>query len=150
MKGHSDGITKTEAVWQTREAKINSDTATNIAAANKRVSDNEHAHAQQIAAVDTSYQTKLQEKSRALQTALANLHKPAGGLFSHSPACPAPAGHAPSSVAAAPGERDGASGRQLLGSDDTVFLLTETSRADQIVEQLTACRGVVLEDRTTK
>ncbi len=137
-----------ETEWQTREAKINAETAIKIREANDRVRGIEQDIAQLLANESAEYQAKLKEKDHALQVALDSVA--AVGLFSHGPACPPVGGDAASGVATSAAGRNGAEGRQLLGKDDSIFLITEASRADKVTEQLTACQGVVRADRARK
>ena len=143
LKGQSAGKASVEAVWQAREAKINADTANKIAAADKRVADAEHAHAVQISAVDTTYQQSLKDKDAKLQIALNSIKS--GGLFVRA-ACPATGGDKLSGSAPSASLGDGSATARL--SDETAqYLVSEASRADAIVAQLTACQQIVTDDR---
>src|SRR3990167_153071 len=141
-------IEANESKWQTREAKINSESAKKIQEANDRVRGIEQDIAQLLASESEGYQRKLKEKDDALNIALDSFATV--GLFSHGPACPPTGGNAASGITSPAGGHNGATGRQLLGKDDSIFLLTEASRADKIVEQLTACQGVIRTDRVRK
>lgn len=136
-----------ETDWQTREAKINAETANKIREANDRVRGIEQDIAQLLANESSGYQAKLKEKDHALQVALDSVATV--GLFSHGPACPPVGGNSASGSAAGTSGRDGPA-RAKLPDEDARFLLSEASRADKIVEQLTACQGVVRADRARK
>jgi len=139
-------IEANESKWQTREAKINAESAKKIQEANDRVRGIEQDIAQLLANESAGYQSKLKEKDRALQTALNAVRDGTGRLFV-SATCPSVGGNATGSSAPTPSGRNGAAGTALLGEADSSFLITEASRADSIVEQLTACQGVVRADR---
>lgn len=134
----------TESGWQKREAKINSDAAVKIKAASDKVRETEQAHATQINAVDTTYQSKLREKDYALTAALNTVRS--NGLFAHA-ACTPIAGNPDTKIAAGASVGDGGAGRQLLSEADSVFLVTEAGRADKVTEQLRACQAVIRADR---
>ena len=138
-------IEANESKWQTREAQINAESAKKIQEANDRVRGIEQDIAQLLASESEGYQRKLKEKDDALNIALDSVATV--GLFSHGPACPPTGGNSASGITSPASGRDGAAQRQLLGKDDSIFLITEASRADKIVEQLTACQGVVRADR---
>ena len=139
------GAKSERAEWQAREARINAESAIKIEAANRRVRDIEQDIAQLLANESAGYQAKLKEKDHALQIALDSVATV--GLFSHGPACPPSGGDSASSPPAGASGRDGAA-RAKLPDEDARFLLSEASRADKIVEQLTACQGVLRADRT--
>jgi len=144
LKGETDGKTATEAVWQTREAKINADAANKIAEADRRVADAEHASADRQAAIDSTYQSKLKEKDHALTVALNTVKST--GLFVHTaPSAPA-TGNGMPETATSPGSGNAAPTARL-SDEDAGFLLAEASRADGIVAQLTACQAIVEADR---
>ena len=146
LKGSHDGKVQIEALWQTREAAINAQAANKISEAAARVAAIEHAHADEINAVDTKYQTKLREKENALALAL-NAAK-YSGLYAHT-TCPAVSGNPTGGPVAPSGIGDG-SPRVKLPDEDARFLLSEADRADKIVEQLTACQAVIRSDRSAK
>src|SRR3990167_5928169 len=136
-----------ETDLQTREAKINAESAIKIEAAHNRVRDLEQDIAQQLASESAGYQRKLKEKEDALNIALDSIATT--GMFVHCPACPPLAGDAAGSPPAGASGRDGAA-RAKLPDADARFLLSEASRADRVVEQLTACQGVIRADRTQR
>lgn len=146
FKGESAGKAKVEAAWQQRESKINAESANNIAAANDRVREVERATAMNIAAVDTTYQGKLREKSNALDIALNAVRSGAVRLSGHGAACPAPAGNPAGPIAAGAGIGDGGA-RSQFSQQDSEFLLRIGSEADAIVAQLQACQQVIRADR---
>ena len=133
-----------ETDWQAREAKINADTANKIKEESDRVRGLEQDIAQLLANESAGYQKKLKEKDDALNIALNSVATV--GLFSHGPACPPVGGNPAGSPTSPASGRDGAA-RAKLPDEDARFLLTEASRADKIVEQLTACQGVIRADR---
>lgn len=133
----------TESGWQKREAQINAEAATKIAAADARVRDAERAMATNLAGVDAHYQGQLKEKDNALNIALNAVRD--RGMWTHS-ACTPVAGNPAGAAAAGASVGDG-SARCRLSDADAGFLLSEASRADRIVEQLSACQAVVRADR---
>src|SRR3990167_7292246 len=129
-----------ETDWQTREAKINAESAIKIEAAHNRVRDLEQDIAQQLANESAGYQRKLKEKDDALTIALDSVATV--GLFVHGPACPPTGGNSAGSTTPTPSGRDGLT-RAKLPDEDARFLLSEASRADKITEQLTDCQGEI-------
>lgn len=137
-------IEANEGKWQARESRINAETANKIKEASDRVRDLEQDIAQLIANESAGYQRKLKEKDDALTIALDSIATV--GLFSHAPACPPARGNAADSSSSGSGGHNGPA-RAKLPDEDARFLLGEASRADKIVEQLTACQGVLRADR---
>jgi hypothetical protein len=106
----------------------------------------ESAHAAKLASFSQAYQEQLQnvrlEKNKFISTVRA------GAIKLHIPKSTRPTGDyttvAEVNVTAS---RCDASAEGELSRDVTEFLYSEASRADEIVNQLTACQAVVLEDR---
>lgn len=142
--GRSVGIDKVESVWQAREAKINAEMAIAIQAAGAKTLAVERASAERIAAVSTTYQRKLKEKDREKATALAI----AGGLRIGTTG-PSSCGDTVSSTGSSPSGRDGET-RSRLSQHSAEFLVGEASRADKVVEQLSACQTIIEKDRGVK
>src|SRR3990167_6385602 len=120
-------IEANESKWQTREAKINSESAKKIQEANDRVRGIEQDIAQLLASESEGYQRKLKEKDDALNIALDSVATV--GLFSHGPACPPTGGNAAGGIASPASGRDGQA-RAKLPDEDAKFLLSEANRAD--------------------
>lgn len=138
------GKDKVEVVWQAREAKTNAATAVAVQAAGAKTLAAERASAEAVASVSAGYQAKLKEKDREKATALAI----AGGLRIGT-ARPAARGNAVSPTDSGPVGRDGEASAEL-SRDSAEFLIGEASRADKVVEQLTACQAIIKSDRSTK
>ena len=145
VAGRHDGAKINEAAWQKREAEINGKQADLIAKANQAVRDEEHAKAEKFVEISTTLQGKIKEKDRALQIALDSVRS--GGIRLSIPTSgTATCGNAESGTAASTG-RDNAGARAELSPTASNFLTGEASRADKIVEQLTACQALVRADR---
>lgn len=147
------GKDKVEAVWQAREAKINADTAVAIQAANAKTLAAERAGAKALASVSAGYQAKLKGVQIEKDRIIANLR--AGTIRLRDPNAAAPvcrdpvpatgasaSGHPSSPETELPVEPVG-----VLPGRTSEFLVSEASRADKVVEQLTACQAVVAGDR---
>lgn len=142
--GVSNGKAKIEAKWQTRESKINAESAQKIAAANARVLAAERKSAGDVADISKAYQKKLQEKDSEKDRAIARAR--ASGLFvpTKRPRC----GNAVPAVGAGPSGRDDAP-RAELSDEIAAYFIAEANRADKVVEQLAACQAIVIADRKT-
>lgn len=143
---HKAGVTSEHDQWETREAKINSDAAVLIKAADDKVRDAEHVAAANISAIDADYQLKLKGKDDALAIAL-NTVRAGGKLFTHS-TCPAPAGNAANQTTTSTGSGNGQARCQFSDADSD-FLLRLGSEADKVADQLTSAQAVILADRKT-
>lgn len=133
----------TESGWQAREATINAAAAAKIKAATDRVLDIQRAAGIQLAAVDSHYQDKLQEKDNALANARRDART--RGMFVNA-TCPPSGRDAGSGITAGSGVSDGPA-RVRLSDEDAEFLISEASRADKVVEQLVAAQEVIRQDR---
>lgn len=141
---HKAGSAGERTVWETREAKINADTANAIAAQSKLVADLEHKRAQDINNVAADYEDQLKGKQNALNAARAAAKST--GLFVHGAACPAPIASGVSGAAAGSGVSDGPKDIRLP-AETSDFLLGLASESDTVVAQLTACQQIVAADR---
>ena len=141
--GHKVGSDAVTVKWQKQAADVQRAQADALAAAHAGVITAERRAAEQLAAASARYQVALKEKEDEKQLAVARAA--ARGLWVDTvDTC---GGEAGNSEAPAPaGGRDG-SARSRLSEEAAGFLIGEASRADQVVEQLKACQGVVLEDR---
>ena len=145
LAGRADGRKLEGAAWQKREAEINAETATKIQVANEAVRAEEHAKAAKFVEISTGLQGKLKEKDHALNIALDSVRS--GAIRLSVPAtCPPPGGNTEGGTTASAGGRD-ATTRAELSEQAARFLTSEASRADKIVEQLTACQAIVRADR---
>ena len=144
-KGEKDGVTKTEAVWQTREAKINAETAAKIAENSKQVAANEHAKALQLSAIDASYQQQLKVKNERLDLALNAVRDGSRKLFIDA-ACPTPGSNGLPGSAASAGVGNGTT-RIELPRQVELDIHSVGSDADQVTVQLAACQAIVRADR---
>ena len=142
------GHTQERVVWQSKNI-------IELSADNKAVFDTEEKyraaesdHAANLAAIQADYQRKGQDANKKTDTLIAAAR---AGTFrlrdpSATVAKPSDRDNLPQS---SPGARgcDDKTGTGLLGKADTVFLIGEASRADQIVRQLSACQSVIAADR---
>lgn len=138
------GHTAERADWQKRETSELATANRKIVQLNDEARAREREHAESISNIDTGYQRRIQNEQRKTDLLVADLlagilvlHDPAGQGAGASETGPAPTG---------PGERDGEAGCQL-STTAARFLLEEAGRADQIVDQLTACQAVIVSDR---
>jgi prophage endopeptidase len=139
--GNHVGSVTTTVAWQAREAKAASRSAEVLQAAQDRAIAAERDNAKKLAEASASYQEKLKEKDREKAAAVASTRRLFVGTVGPQ-GCGNPL---PSTGAGAPG-RDGET-RSELSKPAAEFLIGEASRADKIVEQLTACQAIVAEDR---
>lgn len=146
LTGRSDGRKLERSAWTEQQ---NADLrAANQALdeATKRIRAQEHEAAAKVAAVSTAYQKDLTNANRAKDLALNALR--AGTLVLRDPGAPSGPAHAdrPAEATACAARPDGgAPGR--LSDEAAGFLLSEASRADSVVAQLTACQQVIRADR---
>lgn len=106
----------------------------------------ESAHAIKLASVSQTYQEQLQnvrfEKDKFISSVRAGTAK------LYIPKSARPSGDYPTlGQVNATASRCDASAESELSRDVTEFLYGEASRADEVVNQLTACQAIVLEDR---
>ena len=142
--GVSNGKAEIEAKWQTRESKINAESAQKIATANARVLAAERKNAADVADISGAYQKKLQEKDHEKDRAIASAR--ASGLFvsTKRSSC----GNAVPQAGPGPSGRDDPP-RSELSDEASEYFVSEAHRANKIVEQLTACQALVRADRQT-
>jgi hypothetical protein len=142
--GRHDGAAITSAAWERREAGINAKTAERIQGLNALNRQLEQLHAQDLARISAAYQDQLRKHDNEKDRALAALR--ARTLQLSIPArCPA-GGSGSSEAPAGAGGRDAAA-RAELSPEAAGFLIGEATRADKIVDQLTACQAIVNRDR---
>lgn len=147
-KGHSDGVDGERVVWQKRENAELAAANAKIIELNKAARDAETVHAAAVNLISTTLQGQTNaaraetERLRAAARAgTFRLRDPAG----RESTCP---GGAPETGPTA-GQRDGGQGAYLSAAAAD-FLLGLTGEADEVVAQLTACQGVVIEDRKVR
>lgn len=139
-----DGAFAERSKWQTKltielgraNAKIIELTA------NYRQAEAKHANA--LASIATTYETRLSDAKAVHDRDVAAVR--AGALRLRDPFAKCPLGSAAAPAGAGSSLGDGPAGAELSGAV-TEFLLGEASRANAIVEQLTTCQQVVIEDR---
>ena len=143
--GRSDGKAIERASWTEQQ---NSDLRTAnraLDAAHRKNRDQEAQSAQKVAAVSTAYQKDLANANRTKDIAMAALRSGALVLRDPAPSSP-PASGGTAEAAACPAGRDGREAGRL--SDQAAeFLVSEASRADSYVAQLSACQQVIRADR---
>lgn len=143
LRGTHNGAIADAAAWQAREAKIATESAAILAAAQARVTAAEQAGAMALANVSAAYQKKLQEKDHEKTVALATAH--AGGLWIDTIS---PPGCDDTLPQAGPGPRrcTGVT-RSEISTAAVDRLISAASEGDAIADQLAACQAVVLKDR---
>ena len=141
----SDGAAGERLAWQERDNEALRRANETIVRLNEAARDAEHRHAGILAAVSTELQRRQDDGQTKLDAALAAVR--AGTLKLRDPAGCGNSGRREAGQAGAgAGERDAAAGGELSG-EATEFLFREGRRADAVVEQLTACQQVIIEDR---
>jgi hypothetical protein len=138
------GVKLERGEWAERESKINAEAAAEIAASAKDAAAQVQAGALAIAGVSAYYQGKLKEKDRAKDRAVADAL--VDGLYV-SAECPDRGVGMPNAPAG--GRGDTATARVRLSDEASVFLISEATRADKIVAQLTSCQQQLNIDRQT-
>lgn len=142
-KGRSDGGRIESAKWEMRENEINAATAKLIQDRTDAVRKQEREKADNLADIAAHYEERLHETTITLDAALADARTRRLSI----PATCAPAsGNAARGIAAAPGVSDGQA-RTYLPDSIAESLLRIGAEADAVVNQLTACQQVILEDR---
>lgn len=141
-----DGATATEAAWQTREASEQTKTAARIQKLQQSARQQEARHAQALMAISAAYQKELTDAEARRKRDIASIR--AGTLRLRDPYAPAQpdCGSPPGQTPPAAGGRDGAQGAGL-SEEAAEFLYELAGDADNITRQLTACQGVILQDR---
>ncbi|HYN54412.1 MAG TPA: lysis system i-spanin subunit Rz [Methylotenera sp.] len=143
---HGVGRDGERVAWQQRENKELVDANTLIISLQTAARNDEHANALALNKISTSYQKELQnadiEKDKfiadvragriVLRQPITRSEKSSGGITAEALA--AASGHN--------GETDAE-----LSRETSEFLYSEATRANKVVEQLTACQAVVIEDR---
>jgi len=104
----------------------------------------EAAHAMALQSVSTSYQEKLNEVKRDKDKFVADVRR--GAIRLRIPTSVQASRSSATTTGASACRCDVQAGTELP-SAVVEFLYSEASRADEIVEQLTACQAVVIEDR---
>ena len=141
-KVYTAGEAAADARWQARELKINEDTARKLADATAAALAESRAIAKRYNESSAGYQAKLREKDHALDIALNAVRSGERRLSIPVTDSNALCGTAESGTSAAAGGRDGEA-RAKLSDAAAGFLIGEASRADKVVEQLTACQALV-------
>lgn len=106
----------------------------------------ESAHASKLASVSQTYQEQLQNVRLEKDKFISSVR--AGTVKLHIPKSTRPVSSYPTlGQVNATASRCDASAESELPRDVTEFLYSEASRADEVVNQLSACQAIVLEDR---
>ena len=143
--GRSDGATINEAAWQKREAQINAASAAKILERSKEVRAEVQAAAEADAKGSAAYQKKLQEKNHEQERVIAGLRDGTAKLYVGA-SCPASGGDGVLGAASGAGGHNGET-RVELSVDASRFFVERATRADKVVEQLTACQLRLEADR---
>lgn len=142
LYGSSVGKAKSEVRWQKRELAINAESEKKIASATARVLAAERKSADDAADISKAFQEKLQEKDSEKDRAIASAR--ASGL--HVPTKRSSCGNAVPKAGPGPSGRDGET-RAELSDEIAEYFIAEATRADKIVEQLTACQALATANR---
>jgi prophage endopeptidase len=143
---HHAGITETTLAYSQRDNN-------NLSVANSKIKSLEEAyrlaeqvHAANINLISTQYQKELDNAN--IKTADLVRGARAGTFRLRDPGAKDndSCGNRAAQTTASTGERDGET-RGELSKPFAEFLIAESGRADEIVNQLTACQQVVIEDR---
>lgn len=145
LYGRTDGRKIERVEWQAIDnAKLKAATdklAELTAAAIKK----ERSSADALADVSRQFQEDLKNERNKKERVIADLRAGAVRLRDPNGRCSG-IGIAFPEAGSAPGGRDGGAGTEL--SERTAeYLISEASRADEIVRQLTACQKIVIKDR---
>ena len=145
VSGRMDGKKIERSAWTTKELKATQDAADAIAKAHDEVQIAEQKHAQELQDVSITYQKELNNVSAKKDATIAALRTGAIRLRDPGTRYTLGANTLPNAGASA----RGCNGKAVSQLSDELaeFLTTEASRADAIVDQLTACQKVVVKDR---
>ena len=147
VKGGNDREAKITAMYQARDLKAAADYQAKETAIQNEYRKKETEWAGKSAAVSKKYQRELANAETSKLAALAAVD--AGTLrlrLTDSAGCTPDRGST-AEIASAAGRRNGDTEGRFLGKADSAFLIAEASRADTIVERLTACQSALEADR---
>lgn len=143
------GHTAERTTWQTRENTELRTANAKIITLQTSARSIEQKHALALAAVSTHYEEELTHATKQRVADVAAVR--AGTLRLRDPNPPSiyATGNRPAETGPGAGGRDGSEGAGL--SEATAeFLLALAGDADDITRQLTACQGVIIEDRVAR
>jgi prophage endopeptidase len=147
---YAEGESTERSKWEKREFSEVKAANAKIAELMTAAREQESAHAFNLAAIGTQLEAKRTATTARRDTAIADARGSIIGLripIKPEPAaCESPgASQASATPAASSGSNDTPTAR--LSDAAVEFLISEASRADAIVEQLTACQAVIRSDR---
>lgn len=131
--------------WQRVIAQNDADNAREIANREAAARREEQGKAETLRAIDKQTLQDKQNEIDSRDRTIADLHAGTVRLRDRF-TCAAASDQRVPSAAATTGQRDAASAGGLQ-EEDGVFLVSESSRADQVARQLQACQAVVRADR---
>ena len=140
--GHSNGADSVQAKWNAEKAELNAKALSELEAAHARTKEVEKEMSGRLQTATNKYVKVLKEKKDAEAAAIGRAS--AGGLFIDA-SCEGSA-DAVSGTASGTGGSDGAQ-RVELSRASGEFLVRLAAEADRVTEQLTACQGILIEER---
>ena len=138
------GVTVTTDALELKHARTELNSAVQVKDALVAMRDQDAKHAQAMADIGTTHQQDIDHEITSRDAVIAGLRAGSHRMRERF-ACPA-AGERLPDVAAGTGFSDAAKSFGLQ-AEDGAFLISESSRADQIANQLRACQAVVRADR---
>jgi hypothetical protein len=147
-EAHEQGRTEALGEVAARDNKALAEAAAKIKQLEEERAAREKQHAAEVAKIDAEGQRRVKDAQATKDRFIADVR--AGRIVLRDPgahnACPDGGGGGAGAPAPGAGVGDGAGAGQLSGAA-VEFLLGEAARADQVVERLTACQRILLEDR---
>lgn len=140
------GHTEERAVWLDKDNQEITLANAKIIALEQAARDKEQKHGEELQQVAITLERNRSDELEKRDNTIARLRAGDLRLLDPHAAGARPAGDPAGQVATGPGQRDGAAAGELSGAA-AEFLVSEASRADAIVNQLTACQDVLRKDR---
>lgn len=145
---HHEGVRsateRLDAQYGAQIAKLHAEADKQHAADVDAARASEQAHGQALTVLDQNYQKAIQDEKAKSDRTVADLRTGALQLRSRF-TCPANSGSMPGPAAST--AVDPPAGQRGLQPEDVRILVSEASRADQVVLQLQACQAVIRGDR---
>lgn len=146
FKGHSAGADSVHVAYLQRDTEAAQKSLSKIRELSEAVRSKEQQKAHELAKVSESYQRELAQNEARKNALLDDVVSGRIRLYVNTRKdgdSGKPAGETTASACRCDGREEGG----FLGQADTAFLVSEASRADQVVKQLGACQAVVRKDR---
>lgn len=147
-RGFERGKAQVEAQVAQRDNEALKQALDKLAKATKQVRDLEDKNIADLAAAALNLKKGLDNAEKAKMAALAGVRDGSIKLQVRLAQCTTNSVRNSTSATSPSGQPDnGTTATAVLGEDDSTFLITEASRADKIVQQLTAAQEVIIKDR---